>query len=233
MGKANSSEKRRLTKEQKAEIVRLYEAGSRVGELAKRFGAKQGCISAMLRRRGVPIPKRATCKDCAIRPRYRNHSRCLECLRPIMTARMAERRKKHNAAGVCRDCGRPRDTEHGHCLHCLTRHRRTTISFKQRNKIKCFEAYGGCRCACCGEASNIDFLTIDHINDNGAEHRRMLSGTKDSRGQAGHVFYSYLKRNNYPPGYQVLCFNCQWGKRLGNGICLHQRNRDLFPEYVI
>jgi hypothetical protein len=31
-------------------------------------------------------------------------------------------------------------------------------------------AYGG-RCACCGEFER-DFLTLDHVNNDGAEHRR-------------------------------------------------------------
>ncbi len=53
-------------------------------------------------------------------------------------------------------------------------------------------------------------LSIDHINDDGADERERIFGTRRFGG--GHSFYLWLKRNNYPMGYQVLCFNCQWEK---------------------
>lgn len=48
-------------------------------------------------------------------------------------------------------------------------------------------------------------LTIDHINNKGAEHRREMR--KD-----GISFYRWLIKNNYPDGYQCLCINCQFIK---------------------
>jgi hypothetical protein len=30
-----------------------------------------------------------------------------------------------------------------------------------------------------------------------------------------------LRRNNYPEGFQILCMNCQFGKRMNNGVCPH------------
>ena len=158
------------------------------------------------------------CSQCP-NPRYGRSRLCRQCLRPIQAAMMREHRKRNNEANVCRDCGSPRDTIHGHCLKCLKRHRRLTKEFKQRNKLKCFEAYGGPQCSCCGETT-IEFLTIDHLNDNGAEHRREIG----MEGQGGHRFYGWLKKHNYPPGYQVLCHNCQWGKRLC-GVCPHVKKR--------
>jgi hypothetical protein len=29
-------------------------------------------------------------------------------------------------------------------------------------------------------------------------------------------------RNGFPPGYQVLCMNCNHGKRMNNGVCPHK-----------
>ena len=62
--------------------------------------------------------------------------------------------------------------------------------------------YGGGQCACvqCGY-SDIDSLTIDHIN-NDAHHRQ----NKDRVG--GQALYRKLIKSNYPEGYQTLCFNC-------------------------
>ena len=48
--------------------------------------------------------------------------------------------------------------------------------------------------------SNINLLTIDHINGGGSQHRKEIG--------AGIRFYRWLKRNHYPEGYRVLCFGC-------------------------
>lgn len=75
-----------------------------------------------------------------------------------------------------------------------------------------FKHYGE-KCECCGE-SNIKFLTIDHINGGGRKHRKEIKG---------HL-YSWLVKNNFPNGFQVLCYNCNCGKRINNGICPHKDN---------
>lgn len=66
------------------------------------------------------------------------------------------------------------------------------------------------KCACCEEIT-LEFLTIDHMNNNGAEERRKLFGTK-GRGGGGHTFYRWLINHNFPEGYQVLCMNCNFAK---------------------
>lgn len=86
----------------------------------------------------------------------------------------------------------------------------------QRIKDIVFEAYGGYECACCGE-SNPFFLSIDHMNNDGAAHRMELFGSK----AGGHKMYDWLIKNNFPEGFQVLCMNCNWGKARNNGICPH------------
>ncbi len=59
------------------------------------------------------------------------------------------------------------------------------------------------------------FLSIDHINNDGAEHRKLLKTLP------GASFYHKMKKLGYPPILQVLCMNCQFGKRYG-AICPHQ-----------
>lgn len=89
----------------------------------------------------------------------------------------------------------------------------------QKWKIKfrdlVFNHYGK-KCVCCGEG-HIEFLTIDHINNDGNKHRRELSGSS----KAGTWFYKWLMNNNFPNGFQILCWNCNWGKRLGG--CPHKK----------
>lgn len=68
------------------------------------------------------------------------------------------------------------------------------------------------RCVCCGETHSI-FLTIDHIKDDGAKQRKELNL------KSGYLFYKWLIKNNFPEGYQVLCFNCNYAK--SHGGCPH------------
>lgn len=89
----------------------------------------------------------------------------------------------------------------------------------RKRKIEILNAYRGCFCKCCG-VFELSFLSIDHINNDGAIHRREIFGNNGSRKD----IYSWLRRNNFPipDRLQVLCFNCQWGKRLNKGVCPHQ-----------
>jgi len=82
----------------------------------------------------------------------------------------------------------------------------------QNNKIKLLilQVYSKNKLECkyCG-FDNIDALTIDHIHNNGAKHRKKLKITR-----CGIGFYCWLKKNNFPKGYQVLCANCQLIKEI-------------------
>lgn len=80
--------------------------------------------------------------------------------------------------------------------------------------------YGGYVCACCGETEPL-FLQLDHINNDGAEHRRSL-GSKDNGKGFNTQTLRWIKLNGFPPGFQVLCANCNFGKALNGGVCPHQ-----------
>jgi hypothetical protein len=58
--------------------------------------------------------------------------------------------------------------------------------------------------------TDIRCLTIDHVNGRGLAH-------KLREGISGGGMCAWLKRNNYPNGYQVLCMNCQRIKDVENG----------------
>lgn len=87
-------------------------------------------------------------------------------------------------------------------------------------KREVIDAYGG-KCACCGETELV-FLTIDHVENDGAEHRREMAGESGNYSQAGTRTYRWLRERNYPAGFQVLCANCNYGKQWNGGICPHQ-----------
>ncbi len=81
-------------------------------------------------------------------------------------------------------------------------------------RLAVLDAYGGC-CACCGESTS-EFLTIDHIANDGFAHRKRVGG--------GYSMYLWLKRNQFPEGVQVLCHNCNMAKGF-YGSCPHSRLR--------
>jgi hypothetical protein len=57
---------------------------------------------------------------------------------------------------------------------------------------------------------------------NGAQHRKEIGGrTRDLR--------LWLKRHNFPPGFRILCFNCNSGRHLNGGICPHLTKIDFQP----
>lgn len=80
-------------------------------------------------------------------------------------------------------------------------------------RLEMIEAYGG-KCSLCGEAHQ-EFMTIDHINGDGAQHRRSLGGSD----QSGSTFYALLRRLGYPQDkYRLLCSNCNSGRMKSRGM---------------
>jgi hypothetical protein len=79
----------------------------------------------------------------------------------------------------------------------------------------------GRACACCGEDEE-RFLTIDHVNSDGKEMRKVH--------RTGLSFYRWLKNNDWPAEFQTLCFNCNLGRALNNGICPHQKGSTTIPR---
>lgn len=88
-----------------------------------------------------------------------------------------------------------------------------------RDKLRkdVLNAYGH-RCKCCGEDRH-EFLAIDHINGGGNKHRKSLHPNASAQ-----TFYTWLRRNKYPVGFQVLCHNCNSAKSYYGG-CPHHKNR--------
>ena len=68
-------------------------------------------------------------------------------------------------------------------------------------------------CASCGFSSDVDALCLDHINDNGAEHRKLL-GISSRGSKSGTTIYERIKAKGKLPGLQVLCANCNAIKEL-------------------
>lgn len=87
-------------------------------------------------------------------------------------------------------------------------------------KTEIIMALGGF-CDCC-KITEIEFLTIDHIEGGGRLHRKLL-GSK--------AMYQQIKSDGFPKDkYRVLCYNCNCA--IGHyGSCPHQHQQN-HPIYT-
>jgi hypothetical protein len=131
------------------------------------------------------------------------------------------------SAKVCTQCGREKPLEgfylrrngtssHAWCKVCNTEHRKARFREDRLAALRHYSS-GDIRCACCGE-TRLEFLGLDHINDDGAVHRREL-------GICGGVhFYSWLRRTGYTyASLVVACHNCNMARAM-YGECPHKRD---------
>ncbi len=153
--------------------------------------------------------------------------KCLDCSKPVMAGRYCDgcklkrsvkasvRRHALMESGLCIMCAEsPVDSGSQRCSHCTVIVNESQYQKTATLKLVAFEMYGGPICKCCGE-DHLSLLTIDHIDNNGAEHR--LTAPESRR------IYHWLKKHDYPDGFQVLCWSCNIGKYLNGGVCPHQQ----------
>ena len=83
-------------------------------------------------------------------------------------------------------------------------------------------------CKCCGENFHVDFLALDHI----AGRRTMNSEQKlldkgYSSKLRGKGLNSWIIKNDFPEGFQVLCTNCNFAKGMkkNKNLCPHEKQR--------
>lgn len=97
-----------------------------------------------------------------------------------------------------------------------------TAAENERNRVRLetLDAYGGV-CICCGEAEPY-FLTIEHGNKDGAQHREQLGHHGKGVG-----FYRWLRVRGFPKdlGLSVLCHNCNHVSYWRD--CPHQTGKGL------
>lgn len=121
-----------------------------------------------------------------------------------------ELRRKHNRKIQERKKAKRRRYRHGVITEQSKKNFKQYYKMRQRNlKIVTLAHYSKLiECRYCGE-NDIDVLSLDHVNGDGAEWRRS---------HTSHT-YQWFINNNFPtdPPIQVLCMNCQVKKRYING----------------
>lgn len=192
------------------------------------------------------------CRDCqSAQQRARRESKPDEYRIKLLERR--QQLKERHSAGMpvvtktCKKCGTltsdftrnfaRKDGYSNHCRNCNRaknkawteknlekvrgKARKATIRNSRKVRAEVLEAYGG-KCACCGEATP-QFLTIDHIYNDGAEHRKTLGGRSSS-------IYRWLKLNGFPKDrFQLLCWNCNAAKQFYGG-CPHATKAAPLPH---
>ena len=140
---------------------------------------------------------------------------------------------KRSLSNECKSCTQDRTkTRYYGPTYAEIREKESGQARTRRNIVKAivFAKYSGSdqyRCACCGE-TELHFLTLDHKNNDGGEFRKKTLGSTTA---AGYVTYRWLMLHGFPQdlGLQVLCANCQHGKRMNNGVCPHQARCNDYP----
>mgnify|MGYP001576203514 CR=1 FL=1 len=152
---------------------------------------------------------------------------CKRCGQEKSSSQFVINRSAASGGNICRDCRRKRDAERRAAnpeqfraainkWTSANRERARFISRRADIKLRheILSAYGG-KCACCGE-TQILFLTIDHVNDDGKQQR--LHGDHG----CSYRLYRKLIREGFPAYCQVLCFNCNHGRFINGGVCPHK-----------
>ena len=86
--------------------------------------------------------------------------------------------------------------------------------FWSKIREEMIKAYGG-KCVCCGESEPI-FLDLDHIYNDGKKCREIAKN--------GRQEMLNLRKAKWPKKrHQLLCSNCNQGKRRNGGICPHKK----------
>lgn len=118
--------------------------------------------------------------------------------------------------GFCTVCGVIlKNDEKPRCEYCTWRSRNDHKKRRTKIRLLVFTHYsqGVPKCNCCGE-TNILFLTLDHVNNDGYKERK-------NNKYIGNRWYEDVIKKGFPSGLQVLCSNCNTGKMRNEGICPH------------
>lgn len=214
----------------------------RVREKKKRLGKCASCSKQ--------ATKGVFCDECSARRRVKTNERreslrvenkCIYCAKEIGDVRFSKcekcrgrRSSKRNVtyyerkeSGICAQCGKSETDNSIQCEACKEVAAQQEKVLRKKMKDAAYAAYGGYVCVCCGETNPL-FLSIDHIDGDGNKHRRSMVGKHAKNVGASRDLYRWLMRNGYPPGFQILCMNCNVGKSRNGNVCPHvsQGDRD-------
>lgn len=173
--------------------------------------SSQACLTRYYKRKEI-----GQCRDCGLPAINEGDSRCPTCAEKFRVYQ-SERVDRKRQAGICLFC--PLLTRSGRktCLKCALAISTRQQEARRKLKQEVFGAYGGVKCSKCGFDADLDVLQIDHINGGGTKHLKEIGRAR---------LYNWLKKNNFPPGYRVLCSNCNFSdglKRVRANLLVDER----------
>ena len=163
-------------------------------------GKRPGNLYDHLIKEGFPSGFRVLCRNCNWSLGHYGYCVHSDLQQPVRTGRFGQRDQPRNHVDR---------TEREVWMKTSTSALRN-----HRMKVAAFRSYGGVRCACCG-IDDYEFLALDHIDESGSEHR--------TDAKVRNSIYEWAFREDYPPGLQVLCHNCNYSKS-NHGGCPHTRS---------
>ena len=181
------------------------------------------CLSRNRARHAARVSKRKACGLCRCgKPQAAGRPSCQSCLSKNLVAQRLRRNRVKNGL-VCGSCGSLPVDGKRLCQQCLELARINGVARNRRARNLVLDHYGR-QCAICVETIDA-FLTIDHVNNDGAQHRKECT-----HGIGGNVLYRWLVRNDFPEGFQTLCYNCNCSKtRFGHKRSHTRRTTDGIP----
>jgi len=108
-------------------------------------------------------------------------------------------------SGWCKKCMQEKAVKY------LANKRKRSREYRACIRLEVLTHYSGGvpKCQCCG-IEFLEFLSLDHIYGGGTKQRKRV----------GAHIYIWVKKNNWPDGFRVLCCNCN--QSLGAyGYCPH------------
>lgn len=120
---------------------------------------------------------------------------------------------------TCRGCKRVLSVTEFYirCRKCKRCNFDSVKLLKRKRRAELIKRYGG-KCVCCGE-TRYNFLTFDHVNNNGAEERRKFKGTRGTGTFLYKLYHGPIRED-----IVILCYNCNCSKGF-YGECPHTTER--------
>ena len=138
--------------------------------------------------------------------------RCIRCNKEKQLGEFnKDRNSKDGRTSYCKLCAREKKNI------WYQEHKEYAIAYakQKRKELKAIvHNHYGNKCSCCGE-SQPEFLTIHHINNDGAKHRKEISTWTA-------VMYRWIIDNEFPSSFTLLCFNCNCALQYF-GYCPHKK----------
>lgn len=127
------------------------------------------------------------------------------------------------ALDLCIQCGDPCADNRSRCTRCAETQNVVQKRYVAEIRARVILKYGG-KCACCGEKRR-EFLTIDHIGNTGASHRKEFGTNRQ-------LYRWYDLQPVDLTRFRVLCMNCN-AAHGWYGYCPHELETKETNERII